>query len=381
MASRNRLSSARPTPGRSSVAPTPARHTAAQTDELPPYRKPAHPLKRDATYQLDALNGRDIAQLKEHNEKASKLITDAAGLINDKLREREEATAKQRKRWEKGIDADEQEAEEQRLARLGEKVDEATKQLEESMRAVIDGSVAAQRIQESLDWLRQNAPGQLEREYATQMSQQQSQRQSQMQRERRSQDANDDEDMEAPDEEADGPTPGPTPVDGPRPVLTGAGDLFTDRMTRKKNEYTSISFAGRYAKNNAYIGFKRMVHDARYQDDRPLPNPDTWFTETGSPAPTITNLSGDDDDIVMDRATISTRCPLTFQQFKEPYSSSKCPHTFEKNAILEMIRKSNIRLGVGRGTDRAVECPVAGCSQVRSSLSTRPQSLSAFFIR
>lgn len=369
MASRNRVA-ARSTPHRRSVAPTPARRSTVPadelTDELPPYKKPCRPLNRDAQDQLRVINGRSTIFLKDHNEKAAKLITEAAGLINDKLREREEEMAKRRKRWERGVGTEDQETEEQSYRKLQEGVDEATKQLEASMRAVIDEGAAAQRIEDSLDWLRQNAPGHLEREYATQMTQYQSQRQSQLQRSRPTQGSDDDDNSR--EDEVEGATPGPTPLDGSRPVLTGASELFADRMARKKSEYTSISFTGRYAKHNAYIGFKKMVHDAKYQDDRPLPHPDTWFTESGSPAPGITNAGGasDDDDIVMDRATISTRCPITFQRFKEPYTSVKCPHTFEKTAILEMIRRSNTRVGGGqRGAEqRAVECPVAGCSQV-----------------
>ncbi len=94
-----------------------------------------------------------------------------------------------------------------------------------------------------------------------------------------------------------------------------------------------------------------LSHDAKYHDDAPpLGHEDTWFNEIGSPAPGITDGTqrgefDDDDDIVVDKATISTRCPLTFQQFKEPYTSIKCPHTFEKNAIIDMIRTSGQRVG------------------------------------
>ena len=145
--------------------------------------------------------------------------------------------------------------------------------------------------------------------------------------------------------------------------------MFSDRMERKKIEYTSYSHSARYAQNNAYIGFKGIVHDARYGDSGPpLPHPDTWFTERGSPAPgeTSTQAAGigadDDDDIVMDRATVSTRCPLTFQEFKDPVTSKKCPHTFEKNAISEYIRRSNVRIGA-KG-EKAYQCPVTGCDQI-----------------
>ncbi|KAJ4298846.1 hypothetical protein N0V90_004088 [Kalmusia sp. IMI 367209] len=343
--------------------PTPARRPAVD-DELPPYKKPAHPLNQRAQDQLRTLNGRSIVHLKEHSQKAGIRITDTVGLVQDILKEREDFIERARKNWEKGIDTEEQEQEEARFAELQQKVEESTKRLEESMRAVIDSGIAAQRLEDSLDWLRQNAPGRLEQEFATQRSRRESQRASQSQQHRTQ-----DEEEEEEHEVSQGPTPGPTPLDGSRPALTGASEMFADRMQRQKDEYTSISLGGRYSRNNAYIGFKRMLHDARYRDEeRPLPDPNTWFTATGSPAPGITGHgedNDDDDDIVMDRATVSIRCPLTFQQFKEPYTSVKCPHTFERNAILEMIRKSNVRVGgVPRGGEKAVGCPVAGCSQM-----------------
>jgi hypothetical protein len=234
-----------------------------------------------------------------------------------------------------------------------------------------------ERIEDSLVWLQTHAPGRLQQEYATQMSQQQSQRASQLQRRptqnRHDDNEHDDDDIQDEQEtqRSVGPTPGPTPLDGSRPSLTGVSDMYADRIERQKNDYTSISYVGRYARNGAYSNFKRMVHDARYRDDRPLPDPETWFTETGSPAPGVTGHGEDhdgDDDIVMERATISVKCPLTFLPYKDPYTSLKCPHTFEKTAIMEMIRKSALRAGggsVGNG-EKAVKCPVTGCDQVRS---------------
>jgi hypothetical protein len=371
MPTRNRVS-ARPTPSRSSVAPTPAREPAAPSDELPPYRKPSHPLNTKAQDQIRALNGRSITYLKESNKKSGDLITAAAGLVNDKLREREEALERRRKRWEQGINTEDREEDERILTKLQEDVEEATKLLEESMRAVIDGGEAAQRIEQSLLYLREHAPGQLEAEYQTQVSQQQSQRQSQRQR---SQDPDGDENMGEENEELEGPTPGPTPLDGSRPVLTGISEIFASRQASKKDEYTSISLAGRYSRNPAYVNFKEMVHDAKYQEDsaHPLPKPDTWFTEGGEPAPgTAQYNNDDDDDLMIDKERISTRCPLTFQQFKEPITSVTCKHTFEKNAILEMIRNSNTKVGggAGRGGTRAIVCPRTGCDQV-CSLATR----------
>ncbi|KAF2641099.1 hypothetical protein P280DRAFT_399380 [Massarina eburnea CBS 473.64] len=366
----SRYSTARPTPSRhslvSNATPNRASSSAAAADELPPYKKPSHPLTTRAQDHIRALNGRSITLIKDQSTEAEKHITEAAGVINDKLREHEEEIAKRRKQWERGINTNSQENEEAALLMLQKKVDDMTKQLEEYMRGVIDTGVAAKRMEESLQWLHSNAPNRMREQYETQMSQRESQRQSQSQRGRRTHDSDGDEDMNA-EVQSEGPTPGPTPLDGSRVILTGIGEVLSERLNSKKSEYTSQPLSFRYTENPAYVNFKGIVHDAKYQDDHPMPRPDTWFTETGSPAPGITQRGGDDDDddIVMDRARISMRCPLTFQQFKEPLTSSKCPHTFEKNAIVEMIRMSNARVGGGRqGGVRAVECPVTGCNQM-----------------
>jgi hypothetical protein len=270
------------------------------------------------------------------------------------------------KKWDAGKKLDEREDEEAIMADLQQKVDEATAKLEESMRAVIDSSVAAQRIEDALEWLRQNAPRQLEEEYESQMTQRQTQRRRTQRAEGSDAESDEDEQM---DEE---PTPGPTPLDGSRVALTGSVEMFTDRMERERNAYTSRSLTARYARHNEYRDFKRVVHDARYGDDGPvLGHEDTWFTEAGEPQLGVTQVRGgayddDDDDLVMDKATISTKCPITFQQFKEPYTSNKCPHTFEKNAILQMIRTSGSRFGPGGS--KSVACPIPGCDQVSRPL-------------
>jgi hypothetical protein len=362
MSHRIRQSTARPTGSRLSAAATPNRNAS---DELPPYKKPSHPLDGEATRQLRELQSRNINDVKRHNKQALETITATAESVNDMLREQSDYITRRQKKWDAGKSLEDRENEERAMEQLQAKVEEA----------VIDSGVAAQRIDETLDWLRQNAPKRLEDEYQTQKTQRATQRQSQAASQgRRTQDAYGDEDTSAAEEPSDALTPGPTPLDGTRVTLTGVSELFIDRQQRDKDSYTSLSLTARYARNNEYRDFKRIVHDAKYGDGGPtLGHEDTWFTETGSPAPGITDTQrGDfdsDDDIIMDKATISTRCPVTFQQYKEPYTSTKCPHTFEKNAILEMIRTSNNFVGVGgpggRGM-KGVSCPVTGCDKVSS---------------
>lgn len=368
MSSRSRQSRVGATPSNSrySVAATPVRATQ---DALPPYKKPSHPLDGEAQRSLRELNGSILAAVKKQNNTAVATIRTTAEGVNDMLSEHQRYFDARSKKWDAGKKLDEKEDEEAIMSDLQQKVDEATAKLEESMRAVIDSSVAAQRIEDALEWLRSNAPRQLEEEYESQMTQRQTQR-------RRTQRAEDsDADSEVDVQMDEGPTPGPTPLDGSRVALTGSVEMFTDRMEREKNKYTSLTLTARYARHNEYRDFKRVVHDARHGDDGPvLGHEDTWFTEAGEPQLGITQtrsgaFDDDDDDIVMDRATISTKCPITFQQFKDPYTSNKCPHTFEKNAILGMIRTSGSNFG--RGGARSVACPIPGCDQVSLSQSFR----------
>lgn len=262
------------------------------------------------------------------------------------------------KKWEAGKKLDEKEEEEAIMTELQQKVDDATAKLEESLRTVIDSSIAAQRIEDALEWLRQNAPRQIEEEYESQLTQRATQR-------RQTQ-------IEAGEEQEDldeGPTPGPTPLDRSQLALTGSVEMFNERMMREQNNYTSLSLTARYARHNEYRDFKRVVHDARHGDTIPLGHEDTWFTDAGAPALGVTQVvNEDEDDIVIDREKVSTKCPITFQTLKEPYTSTKCggrgggQHTFEKSAILDMIRTSGSHYGVGG--KKSVACPIPGCDNV-----------------
>ncbi|KAF1923019.1 uncharacterized protein M421DRAFT_76501 [Didymella exigua CBS 183.55] len=358
MSSRSRQSrvGAIPSNSRLSVATAPA---PTQPNALPAYKKPSHPLDGEAQRALRELNGPTLTIIKKHSKDAITTIRSTAEGVNDMLSEHQRYFDARSKKWDAGKKLDEREDEEAIMADLQQKVDDATAKLEESMRAAIDSSVAAQRIEDALEWLRQHAPKQIEEEYHSQRTRRSTQRR-QTQNRDGSEAGSDQEELD------DGPTPGPTPLDRSQLALTGSVDMFTDRMAREQTSYTSLSLTARYARHNEYRDFKRVVHDARYGDTIPLGHEDTWFTETGEPALGVTQAVNDDeDDLVMDRATVSTKCPITFQTLKEPWSSAKCPHTFEKSAILGMIRTSASHFGPGRA--RSVACPIPGCDQQLSA--------------
>ena len=136
-----------------------------------------------------------------------------------------------------------------------------------------------------------------------------------------------------------------------------------------------------YSQHNDYIGFKKIVHDAKHPgaDAPPLPNASTWFpNESQDPTRSTqeetrhsdTNNDNDESDVEVASERISIKCPLTLLPMRDPLTSTKCPHSFEKDAILDMISRSTTFVGGtgrrgGATQERAMKCPV--CETVIST--------------
>ncbi|KAK3080007.1 hypothetical protein LTS18_003366 [Coniosporium uncinatum] len=331
--SRARQSPARPGAGTS---------TAATTSMLI-HEPPQHPLDANAQRRLQALTQtHQLRNLKTHQNKAAENITNNAYEINEMLYQREELIRKRkakRQAEEREPDSDD-EREEANVEKLREEVGRMTKKMDESIRKIIDGQQSLEHIENSLRSVTTNAAS-----HSTV-----SQRQTQGMQRRG-------EDSEASVLGSFDPT---DPAAGTAPPPPASSVLFRQRVDREKDTYTNLSLSTRYADHNTYIGFKQHVHEAHNpgEDAPPLPHRNTWFEESGAePAPGVTAAEDSDDDIAIAREKISTKCPLTLLEFKDPVTSKKCPHSFEKSAIMEMIRQPH-----GRG--RVVKCPVAGCDQM-----------------
>ena len=101
-----------------------------------------------------------------------------------------------------------------------------------------------------------------------------------------------------------------------------------------------------------------------------MSNASTWFPESPRTVNATTRNAGrqpagadDDDDIDVLSERISIKCPITLVPMKDPVTSTKCPHSFERSAILDMLNQSAIRMGGSnrRGVQdgqQAVKCPV-----------------------
>jgi hypothetical protein len=147
MASRNRQSTAGPSSQRR--PPTAV--------ELPPYEPPTHPLNNAAQRALNDLRrDHSLAKLKKHYADANETITSTAGIINDHLYEREESQRKRKaRRAHQGLEEDNEGVEE--LEQLRQKVNRMTQRMEESVRKIIDGETFVNNMEESIQYLQQNA--------------------------------------------------------------------------------------------------------------------------------------------------------------------------------------------------------------------------------
>ncbi|PKS11383.1 hypothetical protein jhhlp_003146 [Lomentospora prolificans] len=150
------------------------------------------------------------------------------------------------------------------------------------------------------------------------------------------------------------------------PAFEPSTDMIRGIRGQKSDEYENMDMYQRYSLNNDYIEFKRQWHMGLHGADAVVPDAKRWFTRDGQPVFNYGHGGGqggsngigedeetmdDDEDIVIEREKVSTRCPLSLQEMKDPYTNSRCKHTFEKDAIMEFF-----------GSARQVMCPQAGCS-------------------
>lgn len=326
----------------------------------PAYQPTTFPLTPAAQRSLAGLlQSHPLKHLDEHILEAQAAVTVSAGEINDRLTTKEK-NPKKRKNKDDNDEMEEAGGEdaERTLEELRDKVERMTQRMEESMRKLIDGQHSVQHIKESVGSTSTHARAHASTQASTQ---------SRTQRRRA---AGDEEDGEDEDYQEFEPT---DPAAGTQAVPS-AIEKFRQDMDAAKTRYQSHSMTARYAENNAYVGFRRIVHDAQHHDDGvPLADHQDWFPEGERPAPGVMTRraraneddgADSDDDIAVSKMTISTKCPLTLQEFKNPLTSTKCPHNFESDAIMQMIDQSRPQPVDGGRPQKAVQCPVSGCSQL-----------------
>jgi hypothetical protein len=352
----------------STASVVPSSQHPGSTSTNPNYEPPQFTLNPEAQRALaDLARKHQLNKLDASFGNAQGAITLCAAGINEQLARRDAHFKKLRQRQqssqngENEVDLGAVEAE---LEGMRVKVENMTKRMEEGMRKMIDGKHAIEHMKGSVASVADAARADASTQASTLNTRSQGRR-------RRGGNGEDDEDADE-DEEYQDFTP-TDPAGGTQPVPSVSG-AWMRKIDDEKMRYQNFTMAQRYAKENDYINFKGMVHTSRFPDgDLQQPHASTWFTENGAvPQPGVTGGAAgdeDDDDIQIQRSKTSTKCPLTLQEFKDPLTSSKCQHSFESSAIMEMLNNSNDRIGGQRGPrggpgEKAVRCPVASCDHM-----------------
>ncbi|KAF2755715.1 hypothetical protein EJ05DRAFT_478673 [Pseudovirgaria hyperparasitica] len=357
--------------------------------ELPPYESPKYALTVDAQRKLDALHKGRFDSVKKYYEDALENLAVAANGLGDALvrREREAADNKRKRDNDEGETGDEDGFE-----RFRSEVDGRTRKMEMMTRKLIDRRETLEYMEEGIKGLKTQASQSSQSSQSSQAASQRRQAASQARSRRggRRRGGNESEDDDSdPDPTLPGTVP-PTAADEaaaddddeeevPIPSLH---KTYHAQLESKTATYKAYPAATRYAEQNSYIQFRKAVHDG-LRKDADMPHARTWFTPDGKPANlTSTDLlaqaaaAGDEDsELILSRAKMSLKCPITLLPFERPVTSTVCRHSFESEAVLDMIRRS---VGPPRGEAahpggaparwlkgqvRWILCPVSGCHE------------------
>ncbi|KAE8374992.1 zinc-finger of the MIZ type in Nse subunit-domain-containing protein [Aspergillus bertholletiae] len=363
----------------------------ASTPPLPPYEAPITPLHNAAQAKLISLiQSHSLRPLKTHLQHAEEKLTDSAGEVNDRLTEarvRLQRLKERRENRENPNEDDEDAAQQQEddndrdenLRELEERVVAVTEKLEAQMRGTIDGEVRVDGLAGVLGKFEKE----VERDSSFGRSIRRRTRRRDGDREEDDDDEEEDEDYVEAEERGGGSAPPTSKLD----------ELLGENYA----EWDRLSLTQRYSTNNAYIGFYRIIHEAKQpgEDIAPLPHASTWFSHLEDPTAAsgqAPDSSGrrtrrrrspspaDSDEIAIESERISLKCPLTLLYFRDPVTSTKCPHSFEREAIEDMITHSSTTVpapqaaaeAAGRSARRvrSVKCPV--CSVVLTAADLRP---------
>ena len=319
---------------------------------------------------------------------AAKKLTEVAGQLNDRGTELRLRHAKLQARLEaNGEEMDEEERIEYDTFQA--KVKDLTQKMDHGIRGVIDGQTWLENVPDTLKAVATRTGALAE------ATQQQTQGPTPIVTQRNR--SEDDEDMDA--NEAENVEPliakPPQPSDAPIALLRSA---FADQSS----SWQLKSLTERYANSNEYTGFYRTVYDAKNPGENapPIPHASLWFAEEEDPdrLPLPRSQTGqvedeEDSDVEIASERVSLKCPITLLPFKDPLTSTKCPHSFEKDAILDMLRLSsdylpltaNQQLELSQIRDRRaldrwkkeigtpiVKCPVCSCTLVAADLKPDP---------
>jgi hypothetical protein len=312
--------------------------------KLPPYEPLSHPFRMDAVLNLEKAERKyelsDWRALDEQCKTALEILTECGEQINELVHEREQDRAQLSASQDDGGEA---------LRTLEGQVNKMSERMDQHTRKTID--VMAETVNTKAAWsniIREH------KQQANALIEARALRFTQ----RRNNNDNDEDEEHADESQLEG-----TQIPDPDTVPSA---LFQSLLDSAQESYQLKSLSLRYAEHNDYITFKRSVFEARNGMEAALPHPSTWFKQRGgSPLPgTATEFDGSDDDVQLTREKISTRCPLSLTEMKEPISNKACRHICEHSVLREYLTAPPWAESGGRIVKYTKPCPAGGCSAI-----------------
>ncbi|KIW41192.1 uncharacterized protein PV06_06771 [Exophiala oligosperma] len=315
------------------------------------------PLNEDAVASLQAL-AKDktlTTKLAKYLKDASEHLAQTVDQLNEIGYDRRIKHDKHRKRRDandEGHDDAERDFEE-----FQAKVETLTNKMDMSIRAIVDHQIWLEDLPNAI----KEAAGKADGPSSTQT--QQSYNPTPLSPTRRTiPDDDDDEDDENDDEDDEGGRPSRTTTRNstrsqpaaPRPADT-PHVLLSEALQKQHREWSSKTPTEKYAHHNFYAGFRRMLYDALHpgEEQPPMPDPGLWFAaeegrdillsqrpRRGGGGGGDGDESSDESDVEIARETTRIKCPITLLPFQDPVTSQKCKHSYEREAILGMLRTS-----------------------------------------
>lgn len=257
---------------------------------------------------------------------------------------------------------------------MGQDTKEITAKMEEAVRGLVDSKAHTESVETALREMSVNLRESGGRLAPTQSTLGASQFRGQK---RRRVNADDDDDEDEDDDDQDEDDEGED-FESQSQQQEGPSTYLRARLTASAASYDSLSLGDKYASNNDYVGFRKVLHDAQHAGEEdnapPMPHASTWFPSSSNPSndphnAATTAADASDEDIQVASEKRSLRCPITLRPMREPISSTKCPHSFEKSAIHDMLKASslivtapttvdnNTQLSMGPRRQKAIKCP------------------------
>ncbi|RVX70477.1 hypothetical protein B0A52_05976 [Exophiala mesophila] len=326
--------------GRASARPSSSSRSSAPADFVP--QRLALPLSDAAQLALaDLLKAHaKSTQLTEHLALAIKELTDAAAGLTEAAYDRKRRyDREERRRKQNGEQLDEQDIANHEAFQT--QVQDLTQKMDMSIREVIDDriwledlpAISKDVLSASLDEQSTQRTDEIYNQSPTPIA---STRDTEMEKESGEHDSR-------LSQTTNGSMAATVPTTTPHSILQ-------QKLQQQAREWQGKTLTERYAYNNDYAGWKREVHDNQdpQGEGAPLADAKQWFAAEegrGQNDSKGQRVRGDDDDesedeIEISRERLSYKCPLTLLPFEDPLTSTKCNHSYEKEAILDMLRTS-----------------------------------------